>query len=140
MTISLEKKKAEAIARMEMLQIDTAAIQAFEAEQKIACFEGVLGTATKLDEENAEQIRLLEADRDILVYAIIFGNYSIGSVASCLYVGEYPEEWEDDRRNIGALKTQGVAAYVFNCTDPDLSEFGYIGIAHTANGGLRRVW
>lgn len=45
-----------------------------------------------------------------------------------------------ERQNIEFSTSEGMMAYVYNRTDPELSEFGYIGVDHTMFGELKRIW
>lgn len=88
------EKKAEAVARMKMLRLYPDVIREFESNRSIMCFDGSLGIAMKLGKKEMQQVRKLEEDKDILVYAILYGEYNIGNMAACLYVSSNQHEWE----------------------------------------------
>lgn len=132
-----EEMKAEAIARMRQLHLYPETIRQFERENLISESIPPFGTCYWLNEAQRERVRQLEAKYDILVYHFIHSFTTIGEMESYLYVSNHPEEWEDDR---AGLKEGETVAYVYNCDDPELSEFGYIGIRLTPAAGLERTW
>ena len=132
-----EEMKAEAIARMLQLHLYPETIRQFERENLISESIPPFGTCYWLNEAQRERVRQLEAKYDILVYHFIHSFTTIGEMESYLYVSNHPEEWEDDR---AGLKEGETVAYVYNCDDPELSEFGYIGIRLTPAAGLERTW
>ena len=132
-----EEMKAEAIARMRQLHLYSETIRQFERENLISESIPPFGTCYWLNEAQRERVRQLEAKYDILVYHFIHSFTTIGEMESYLYVSNHPEEWEDDR---AGLKEGETVAYVYNCDDPELSEFGYIGIRLTPAAGLERTW
>ena len=132
-----EEMKAEAIARMRQLHLYPETIRQFERENLISESAPPFGACFWLNEAQRERVRQLEAKYNILVYHVIHSFTTIGEMESYLYVSNHPEEWEDDR---AGLKEGETVAYVYNCDDPELSEFGYIGIRLTPAAGLERTW
>ena len=132
-----EEMKAEAIARMRQLHLYPETIRQFEKENLISESAPPFGACFWLNEAQRERVRQLEAKYNILVYHVIHSFTTIGEMESYLYVSNHPEEWEDDR---AGLKEGETVAYVYNCDDPELSEFGYIGIRLTPAAGLERTW
>lgn len=132
-----EEMKAEAVARMRQLHLYPETIRQFEKENLISESAPPFGACFWLNEAQRERVRQLESKYNILVYHVIHSFTTIGEMESYLYVSNHPEEWEDDR---AGLKEGETVAYVYNCDDPELSEFGYIGIRLTPAAGLERTW
>lgn len=132
-----EEMKAEAIARMRQLHLYPETIRQFERENLISESAPPFGACFWLNDAQRERVRQLESKYNILVYHVIHSFTTIGEMESYLYVSNHPEEWEDDR---AGLKEGETVAYVYNCDDPELSEFGYIGIRLTPAAGLERTW
>ena len=132
-----EEMKAEAIARMRQLHLYPETIRQFERENLISESAPPFGACFWLNEAQRERVRQLESKYNILVYHVIHSFTTIGEMESYLYVSNHPEEWEDDQ---AGLKEGETVAYVYNCDDPELSEFGYIGIRLTPAAGLERTW
>ena len=132
-----EEMKAEAIARMRQLHLYPETIRQFEQENLISESAPPFGACYWLSEAQRERVRELEARCNILIYHVIHSFTTIGEMESYLYVSNHPKEWEDDR---AGLKEGETVAYVYNCDDPELSEFGYIGIRPTPAAGLERTW
>ena len=139
MRISIEEKKAEAIERMKALGIFPQTIQQFKNEDCISISEPPFGAFYWAEGEDLERIRQFEAENDALVYVVIRSYTTIGKLDSYLFVSDYAEEWEVDRKNIREVG-DGLLAYVYNHDAPECSEMGYIGIAPTDAAGLRRTW
>ena len=132
-----EEMKAGAIARMRQLHLYPETIRQFERENLISESAPPFGACFWLNEAQRERVRELEAKFNILIYHVIHSFTTIGEMESYLYVSNHPEEWEDDR---AGLKEGETVAYVYNCDDPELSEFGYIRIRLTPAPGLERTW
>ncbi len=137
MTVSIEEKKAEAIARMKLWGIYSPIVKQFKNEGIVSESAPPLGACYWLNEEQINRVREFESQNDALVYHVIHSFTNIGEMENYLYVSDYPEEWEIDREDIKA----GLQfAYVYNIDAPDCSEFGCIGIERTPAAGLSRVW
>ena len=95
------------------------------------------GACFWLKDEQLKRVREFEKEHNALVYHVIRSYTTIGEMESCLYVSDYPEEWETDRNDI---KDGQPFVYVYNNDIPDYSEFGTIGIELTIAGGLKRIW
>ena len=132
-----EEMKSEAVARMRQLHLCPETIRQFERENLISESAPPFGACFWLNEAQRERVRELETKYNILIYHVIHSFTTIGEMESYLYVDPYTEEWEDDRAD---LKEGTTVAYVYNCDDPELSEFGYIGIRLTPAAGLERTW
>lgn len=137
MTVSAEEKKIEAIARMKLWGIYPPIVKQFEKENIVSESAPPLGACCWLNEEQRKLVKEFETEHNALVYHVIHSFTTIGEMESYLYVSDYPEEWEYDREDI---KEGRQLAYVFNCSMPDCSEFGSVGIERTAAAGLRRIW
>lgn len=134
MNVPLENKKAEAIARMQVLGIFQPTIKQFEDGQ-VSCSEPPVGANYWLDEDQQKIAKEFEEEHNSLVYFAIRSYTEFGMMDSFLYVSDYAEEWEMDREDI----TNGyVYAYVYNYDIPEYSEIGSIGVEERF-GGLVRV-
>lgn len=132
-----QEMKAEAIVRMKLLHLYPETIRQFERENLISESAPPFGACYWLSEAQRERVRELESKYNILVYHVIHSFTTIGEMESYLYVDSYTEEWEAEREG---LKEERADAYVYNCDDPELSEFGPIGIRLTPAAGLERTW
>ena len=136
MKVSIENKKAEAIHRMQALDLYKAYIKAFKDNDEIFMSEmtgGVyeFGTNTAL----VAKVKEFEAEHNALVYHVIHTCTEFGELYTFLYVSDYEEEWELDNADIRA----GYAlAYVWNKDDEWCSEFGSVGVG-CLGGGLVRI-
>lgn len=134
MNISIEKKKQEAIKRMQTLKIFPQTIQQFKGGQ-VSYSEPPLGANYWLDDEQKEIVKKFEEEHNALVYFVTRSYTEFGMLDSLLYVSDYEEEWEMDREDI----QDGYAlAYVYNYDIPEYSEFGSIAVQNRF-GGLVRV-
>lgn len=132
-----EEMKSEAIARMRQLHLYPETIRQFERENLISESAPPFGACFWLNDAQRERVRQLESKYNILVYHVIHSFTTIGEMESYLYVDSFLEMWGEDRDK---LKGGEAFAYVYNCDDPELSEFGYIGIRLTPAAGLERTW
>ena len=124
---------------MKALGIFPQTIQQFKNEDCISISEPPFGAFYWAEGQDLERIRQFEAENDALVYVVIRSYTTIGKLDSYLFVSDYAEEWEVDRKNIREVG-DGLLAYVYNHDAPECSEMGYIGIAPTDAAGLRRTW
>lgn len=135
MKVSMEKKKEEAIRRMEALDIYVDTINQFEDEDLVSYSEPPLGTNFWFNKEQREIIKAFEKEYNALVYFAIRSYTEFGTLDSFLYVSDHEEEWEMDNED---LKDGYVVAYVYNYDMPDFSEFGSI-VVQPRFGGLVRI-
>ncbi len=134
------KKQKEALARMEMLGIGSTIIRAFDRLDSSRIYDTEEHRYLPLDREEEKRVSAFEQENNALVYFIIRSYTSLGVMDNYLFVSDHPQEWEQDRQDI---KNMEVMAYVYNRDDPELSEFGYIGVKKALNFGLiglNRVW
>ena len=134
MNVSVREKKIEALGRMSELGIHEVVIKLFEMGKICFCESGMF---TLLRDEDLERIREFERQYNTLVFIVIRDTTSLGVLDSFLFVSDYPEEWEYDRR---AFKNGEAVAYVYNHNTPYYSDMGSIGIKLTAIASLRRIW
>ena len=138
MRISVDKKKTEAVHRMELLGIFPETIRQFEKHNLVSVSEPPLGAFFWASNDELELIRTLEAEHNALVYMVVRTYYKeLGKLDSYLFVGDYRAEWKYDRQG---LADGEVFAYVQNYDTPWCSEFGTIGIRRTIAAGLVRTW
>ena len=139
---TIEEKKTEALARMKMLKLHKNVVNDFESEGKLNYSEparlgsALVGVLYWLEDEEAKLVREFEEEYKAVVYHVIHSYTEFGELYSYLYVSDYDEEWDEDRRSI---KNEESLAYVHNVDAPECSEFGYIGV-QPAFGGVVRTW
>lgn len=132
-----DKQKAEAIARMRMLDIFPETIKQFDCDGKVSISESLARAFYWAEGWDLDRIEQFEEDHNALVYLVIRSYTTYGKMDSYLYVSQYEEEWTQDRED---LKNRLPLVYTFNFADPQLSEIGYISIEKTVAGGLARIW
>ena len=131
-----EKKKEEAIKRMNILGLFKPCIKAFEKYDEVQLTEPTGGLYEFNDDaELKAKIKEFETEYDALVYHVIHTYTQFGELYNFLYVSDYKEEWEFDRADV---KAGYAIAYVWNKTDEWMSEMGSIAIRELF-GGLVRV-
>ncbi len=84
----------------------------------------------------AKVINDFETTHKAYVYHVVYKNTDFGEMYNLLYVSNYKEEWENDRKDI---ENNMCYAYAYNATYPEDSEMGIIGI-ELNNGVLRRTF
>ena len=134
--VSREKKKEEAIKRMNALGLFKPCIKAFTKYDELQLTEPTGGLYEFND--NAElnaKVKEFEEEYDALVYHVIHTYTQFGELFNFLYVSDYEEEWEMDNADI---EDGYVVAYVWNKSDDFLSEIGSI-VVRERFGGLVRV-
>lgn len=129
------KQKAEALRQMKKLNIMKRVIAEFEKEEKLNVSD-LYGALYWLSDEQKTVVRRFEEESGGLVYHVIRSRSDFGEILSLLFVGKDTSEWEADFND---LERNQVFVYVENLTDPELSEYGAIGITG-AYGGLVRTW
>ena len=137
-----EEMKTEALERMKMLRIMGHVCNEFRthdivnySERQNKIFDGILYWMD--NEEKFTKIKNdFEKEYGGLVYHAQLIHTNIGDMLSLLYVSKTKSEWKQDR---DLLKHGDTYAYVYNLTDPDLSEIGLIGVA-PKNGGITRTY
>lgn len=143
MEINLEDKKKEAIERMKLWEIPISIIKDFSDKGTIFGNTSLIGDISmtkclgRVKEEQLQRIKKFEKEHNALVYFVIHNYAEFGELENYLYVSDYNDEWSIDREDIE--KSQQLA-YVHNCTDTELSEFGCIGLFKTTNLGPIRIW
>lgn len=137
MNVSLEKKKAEAVERMKQLGLYGPTIKTFKNEGVVSISEPPMGAFYWIEGDELKEMREWEQEHNALVYVIVRSFTTLGQMDSYLYVSDYEEEWQEDKK---LLKEGEACAYVINRMMPDCSEMGYIGIKRTIAGGLARTW
>lgn len=80
-------------------------------------------------------VKEFEEKHNAYVFHAQLTHTGFGDLLSLLYLSRDPEEL---KLNVRDYLSQQVLSYVVNLSDPDLSEFGYIGIG-PAMGGIKRT-
>lgn len=135
MKVPLEKKKEEAIRRMEALNIVPTAIDEF-ADKGIVMMSGEpVGALSAMGDAEKKMVADFEHEHNALVYMVVRAYLPFGKCDSLLYVSDYQTEWEMDQYDISVGY---VMTYTVNHDNPDCSEFGSIAY-RSANGGVLRI-
>ena len=142
----MKSMKAEAVRRMVKLDLCRNAIKEFRKDQKLNLSEPVrlggeitgktYGMLCWLNEKQIWIVGKWQEESGNLVYHVIHSFTEFGEILDCLYVSQYPEEWEQDQKDIDEGM---ICVHSINVTYPDDSESGYIGFEKAA-GGLVRTW
>lgn len=144
--ITREAMKKEAERRIKMLNLHPNAVQDFIEEGRlnrsdrtriISPFgKHMIGALFWLNDEEKQMVSQIEKEWDIYVYHMTHESFEFGECYDMLYVSRYSDEWEADRMD---LQDGFPVVYVCNATDPDLSEFGHIGIKAVGGGIIRTM-
>ena len=141
MNISREEKKKKAIEIMELLDIYSPYIRAFEEKDVVTFFEGFGGYyLTESEKELYDKVREFEKECNGVVYAIIHNRVDGDECYSFLYVPDYENDWEYLCEAVSADEANNeyyVASYVWNKSYDWDSEFGDIGV-RSFGGGIKR--
>jgi hypothetical protein len=135
MKVSMEKKKEEALKRMEVLNIYSETISQFKEEDLLSYSVAPLGTNFWLNKEQREIVKKFEEEYNALVYFIVRTETELGTMDSFLYVSDHEDEWEMDNED---LEYGYVVAYVYSYDAPEFSEFASIAVKPRF-GGLIRI-
>jgi len=129
---TVENVKAEALFRMQKLNLYNNAIKAYRENGKIFMseFGGIL---YDLNEEAKKAVEKVQAD-GYTPYHIVVSHTTIGDLYSVLYVSDNTENWLGERMD----KNGDIVSYAYNASDPFLSEYGYSQYI-CVNGGLQRT-
>lgn len=131
-----EKKKEEAIKRMNALGLFKPCIKAFDKYDELQLTEPTGGLYEFNDDEELNaKVKEFEEEYDALVYHVIHTYTQFGELFNFLYVSDYEEEWEIDNADI---EDGYVVVYVWNKSDDWMSEIGSI-VVRERFGGLVRV-
>lgn len=127
-----ENVKAEALIRMQKLNLYNNAIKAYRENGKIFMseFGGIL---YDLNEEAKKAVEKVQAD-GYTPYHVVVSHTTIGDMYSVLYVSDNTEDWLGERMD----RSGDIVSYVYNASDPFLSEYGYSQYI-CVNGGLQRT-
>ena len=132
--VSREKKKEEAIARLELLGVKSREMRLFKnGDRPLFCFP--IGLGCLVGDGDMKIVEKFEKEYNTLVYALLDDN----SGKYCLlFVSDNEDEWEEiDRRD---LRNNMAIAYVYNTEDPVCSEMGSVGLEVNEDGKLYRAW
>lgn len=152
------KKSAARLAleNMKMLQLSPKCVDAFRTDHSIWCSERldlmmagekepILTAATIYDTADPEypysrevqKALALVRDMDCFPYHVVQANTAIGNLFAVLYTTGEEEECPPESVN-GKSYVYEVPAFVYNATQPNFSEFGFIWVK-PKDGALVRV-
>lgn len=137
-----EQQKTEALERMKMLHIMGNVCNAlrksnriFYSERQGAIFDGILYYLDS-NKQFLEIVKNFEEQNNALVYHCQLCHTSIGDMLTLLFVSCDPNDWKTDK---DMLERGEAIAFVYNLSDPYLSELGLVGVA-PRNGGITRTY
>lgn len=116
-----EELKAEALKRMEALELNEMLIRFFEKFDDLTAVAYPRGGLLQPTKEMIKLVKEAEEKFDMLVYYMIYADTSIGRLLFMLYVMNEPESWRFDWSDI---KKQIPSFWVANMDEPLFSEFG----------------
>lgn len=135
MTVTKAMMKAEALERMDILNLHPNVIKEFKEQGVLNYSYSVLGFLYWLTEETQARVNAFEKETGYLIYHVIEDETSIGRLITFLYVSADSDEWERDKQD---LREGFALAYVVNADDELCSEFGSVGLK-SVNGGVVRT-
>lgn len=139
MTATFEEMKQEAIRRLEALEVFKPYISKFKSKASIPTyFERFGGFYADQEPELMCKIREVEASGDYLVYAITHEYVQSFEMWAMLIVSNDKSCWADEFSPY-APGSFYAFSYVYNATDPQLSELGDV-VVRSSFGGLARLY
>ena len=133
-----EEMKAEAIRRLQELDIYKPYIAGFKTKaQKVCFFERFGGYWVWQEPEIESKMKEIEEKCGCMVYAITHEMFDFGECWSFIFVSDEEDEWEYEFEHSGG-NNFNVSAKVWNMAD-DFVESGSVGVK-SFGGGLKRVW
>lgn len=137
MNVMTDDKKCEAIKRLIKLEISSDRILAFINNGQKSISINPAGFNDKMNGKYLTIAKDFEKKKNCLIYYAIQSEiYGFYQTITFFYVSEYKEEWDMDLEDL----TLGQAcSFVYNETDPELSEIGYVDFVRNDIGGLIRT-
>ena len=133
------QQKEIAVQCLEKLDIYKPYINKFKSKEQMPCFfENFGGFWAYQEPELWQKIKEVEEEKDCLVYAITHEYLDFGECWSMLVVPNECDGVDDLLQSVGARSAFYAFAYVWNKTDPWLSEMGDI-VVRSFGGGLTRI-
>ena len=137
MKASRDAKVAEAVSRLKMMGVSRETIETLIKDGSVYVSVEPNGTLHDLTDQQKEILRQWEKRRNALVYMVVQSETAWGVLDAYIYVTDDPEMWECEKDD---LKDGAALAYVYNHTNPKLSEVGYIGWRKSHSGGILRTY
>ena len=132
-------QKDLAIQCLEKLDIYKPYIRRFKSKAGIPCFfENFAGFYANQEEELWNKIKEVEKEFGCIVYAITHEIIEFDECWSMLCISQNPDKLEDFLIKADGPRTYYVYSYVWNRSNPTLSEFGAITVK-SAYGGIKRA-
>jgi hypothetical protein len=130
--------KAEAVKNLIIMNVDKKIISDFADNKVIYLFEDYNATAIQSG-DLLEEIKRLEKFNRVLVYGVLLNKFYFGECYSMLCISPYREDLgKEINYTSSPAFNVSVNAYVWNKTDDNASEFGFIRVNCLA-GGIKRV-
>ena len=130
------EKKAKAVSIMKELNIFKAIIDMFRYENIVCLFDNYKIYNIE-DITILNKIKELELKYNVIVYAVTHEYTDFGELYSFLVVPKYKEDW-NELFHFYDKNDYSVYSYVWNKTNNECSEFGYI-LVRKFSGILKRI-
>lgn len=135
--VMINDKKYEAIKRLIKLRISSDKILAFINDDQKSISINPFGCNDELNEKYLAIAKEFEKKQNCLVYYAIQSEiYGFYQAITFLYVSKDKKEWDMDLKD---LDHGQACSFVYNETDPGLSEIGYVDFERNDIGGLIRT-
>ena len=132
-------QKEIAVKCLEKLDIYKPYINSFKSKKTLPCFyENFAGFWADQEPELWSKIKEIESEHGVLVYAITHEYLGDMEMWSMLCVPQDTEGVDDLILSAGLTGTFYVFAYVWNKTNPTLSEMGDVAVK-SFGGGIKRI-
>lgn len=144
MKLSIQERKILAGKAMNELSISDAVVAEYlrAGDGATVPFYNTEGQKTEIPEEIAAEVRRIEGEKEITIYAVLKTLLSrridVMETYTMLCISPYPEDVETSFSTIAPF-TYRVYAYVLNRTVPGFSEFGMITVKYDGKS-LRRIY
>lgn len=137
MNVMINDKKCEAIKRLMKLGISSEMILAFMNNDQKSISINPIGFNDEMNEKYLAIAKKFEKKQNCLVYYAIQSEiYGFYQTITFLYVSKYKKEWEMDLKDLAHGQA---CSFVYNETEPELSEIGYVDFERNDIGGLIRT-
>lgn len=130
--VTKEQQLAEAIERMKALKLHKNTIA--DLKQGTVNVSKQMGALYWANEDEQKIIEKFEAEHNALVYHAIYTPTHFGRCFSMLFVSQYEDEWELDRKDI---RNYTPIAMVINLDDEWCSDMGSIRVTPIFGGLIR---
>ena len=129
----LERQKAEAVLRLELMGVREDVRRQFQEDGTVMLSN--LGRYQPITKTMMDEVRQFEQEHDATVFLAVRRHTAIGLLDALLFVGKYEEEWVLEQED---LKDGYAMSFCFNRDYPECSEMGSIFVRTTKDGCIVR--